>query len=262
MSPESIANSTEKVCHLLIQTDDGVVSYSWQYIFLILILLTVKCHKSKSGRSRSKFGTDVTGLASFFRRLTILCTPTVVWDLNSIKRSGGDPSLIRFFRKDLRVVCLGLCQGTISVWRVSSMITLCHIYNILHVLSGTIRNTGANSCPHTHTPITCFNNPVTIDMPSYPCYYKIYTCILIHHLKIPPFHQGPIMSTSLTSFSTETRWYTWFFLYTQTLTNFRSLKRRAKWRGRNRRRVDDRTAKRRPFYTVRRSDASLVSIPA
>jgi hypothetical protein len=42
MSAESIANSTEEVCHSLIQADDGVASYSYQYIFLMLILLTVK----------------------------------------------------------------------------------------------------------------------------------------------------------------------------------------------------------------------------
>ena len=43
MSAESIANSTEEVCHSLIQADDGVASYSNQYIFiLMLILMTVK----------------------------------------------------------------------------------------------------------------------------------------------------------------------------------------------------------------------------
>ncbi len=43
MSAESSANSTEEVCHAQIQADDGVASYSYQYIFiLMLILLTVK----------------------------------------------------------------------------------------------------------------------------------------------------------------------------------------------------------------------------
>ena len=102
------------------------------------------------------------------------------------------------------------------------MITLRHIHTILRVPS---LEQYSNLCPHTHTTITCFHIPCIMYMPSCACYYKIYTCSLYTFsssssrcrcfIKVPPCpprQHPPPPSPDDT-----------LFIYTGTLTNFRSL---------------------------------------